>query len=146
MLLVFICVSYPASGVCDVIPSPSGQEFFFANSSDSAETDTDPFQMIPVGIGPIATGGDSLTITVSLDQFAIPVDIYLGFLLPESTGILLVNRDGFLQNIDEGLVPWLSNVAEPVNRTLFENIPTSSLPVGEYNVSLLSGLLLSKIR
>ena len=137
MLLVFICVSYPASGVCDVIPSPSGQEFFLANSSDSAETDTDPSQMIPVGIGPIATGGDSLTITVSLDQFAIPVDIYLGFLLPESTGILLVNRDGFLQNIDEGLVPWLSNVAEPVNRTLFENIPTSSLPVGEYNVYLM---------
>ncbi len=138
MLLLFICVSYPASGVCDVIPSPSGQEFFFTDSSVSAETNIAPSQMIPVGIGPIATGGNSLTISVSLDQFANPVDIYLGFLLPDpSTGILLVNRDGFLQNIDEGLVPWLSNVDEPVNRILFENIPTSSLAVGEYNVYLM---------
>jgi len=138
MLMLFLCVSYPAPGLSDVIPSPSGQAFFFTNSSDSAETGTDPSQIIPVGIGPIATGGNTLTLSVSLEQFASPVDIYLGILLPDpSTGILLVNREGLLQNISEGLVPWSSNVAEAVNKTLFENIPTSGLPVGGYSVYLM---------
>ena len=138
MLMLFLYISSPAPGLCDVIPSPSGQEFFFTNSSDSPETGADPSQLMPVGIGPIATGGNTLTLSVLLDQFAGPVDIYLGFLLPDpAAGIFLVNREGSLQNISEGLVPWSSNVAEPVNRTLFQNIPTSSLPAGEYNVYLM---------
>lgn len=138
VLTLSLCLFCTTWSFADVIPTPSGQKWIFFVSSDTPENGIDPSRIIPLGIGPIATGGNTLTLSVSLERFANPVDIYLGFVLPYSNSIKILTPEGSLQDISEGVVPWSSNVSQPVTRTLFQNLSTSSLPAGNYALYLLA--------
>ncbi len=133
--LSLLCV---ALSFAEEIPAPSGANSIYFPSSDVPSASATPSDAIPIGTGPIATGGSSLTLSVSLEAFAEAVDLYIGFLLPNSSSISILNESGGLQDLSEGLIPWSGNVNQATSRTLFENISTSSLPTGTYRMYLLA--------
>lgn len=137
-VLTLYFLFFPVAAHADGIPAPSGQKTIIFASSDAPLTDIDPSQAAPFGVGPMATGGNSLTLSVSLYAFAQPVDIYVGILIPGSDSITILNDRGGLQSLSEGLVPWRSSVQEALSETLFQNIPASGIPTGTYQLYLLT--------
>jgi len=138
VLALHLFLFFPVAAHAGGIPAPSGQKTIDFAASDVPFTDADPTRAAPFGIGPVAKGGNSLTLSVSLGAFAQPVDIYLGILAPGSNSITIVNHRGGLQSLSEGLVPWRNNVHEPVSETLFQNVPTSGISTGTYQLYLLT--------
>ena len=138
ILILYLFFMLPVAVHADGIPAPSGQNTIFYAASDAPATDADPSKAAPFGVGPIATGGTSLTLSTSLEAFAEPVDIYVGIVIPGSDSITIVNDKGGLQSLSEGLVPWSKNVSQPLSQTLFSNIPGSAIPTGTYQLYLLT--------
>ena len=86
-----------------------------------------PLQAMPVGIGSVAQGGNTLNISVHAD-FNGPVDIYLGLHNPlVSPDIFLLRPDYSLQALSAGFVPWKTNTTGSVNESLFGDIPALAL-------------------
>ncbi len=138
ILTLYLSLFFPVAAHADGIPAPSGQKTIVFASADVPYTHIDPSQAAPFGVGPLATGGDSLTLAVSLYAFAQPVDIYVGIIIPGSDSITILNDRGGLQSLSEGLVPWRSSVQEALSETLFQNIPGSGIPTGTYQLYLLT--------
>jgi hypothetical protein len=138
ILILHLFLFLPVAAHADGIPAPSGQQTIVFATSDAPLSDADPLQAAPVGIGPMATGGTFMTLSVSLEEFAQPVDIYVGLLIPGSDSITIVNDRGEPQSLSEGLVPWRRNVNQPVSQTLFQNVPASGIPTGTYPLYLLT--------
>ncbi|MEA3333898.1 MAG: hypothetical protein U9Q58_09900 [Pseudomonadota bacterium] len=62
----------------------------------------------------------------------------MGFALPYSNTIFLVDDNDELHDIGEGLIPWASDVREPFEKTLFSGISKTELPAGNYQAYLLA--------
>ncbi len=136
-VLFFLCGAAPSLG--DAMADPSGGSLFYVRASASPETSGGPPEITPVGVGPIATGGNEMTLSVMLDPFENPVNLYLAIMLLDPYyAIYLVNSQGELKDVNEGLVPWRSNSNESMDETIFENIPTSGLPACDYRVYLIA--------
>jgi hypothetical protein len=93
---------------------------------------------MPIGIGPLASGGGVLRLEIRLTSFADPVDLYLGILIPDQApfSLCMLKPELIFQNHQEGIIPWKTNVTGPVSETLFEEIPVTSLPASKYYVYL----------
>jgi hypothetical protein len=137
---------------CFFIPLPTTEEFW------SYAPIVEPiFSYIlafvkPVGVGPIAEGGDIVRIRVGLNRFAGPVDVnymfvlstspnVINFLQPDGTNFLSYTTNQFLTALDTGvpmtgLQPWKENVIGPIDEVLF-NEPATNYPSGTYTVFLL---------
>jgi plastocyanin len=136
----------------DTIPLPEDR---LSQSYDPIEAPIlsfDPFNALPVGVGPLATGGDLLRVQVGLEQFAGPVDMYGAFTVstkPNSINVL--NPDGntftpftfadilnavLTGTLPEGVQPWKAGVSEKTDETLFQ-IALSKIPPGTYTIYLL---------
>ncbi|TNF55403.1 hypothetical protein EP227_02660 [bacterium] len=112
----------------------------------------DHLQVKPVSLGPLATGGDTLSIRIGLNQFAAPVDIYGAYRVSTNPGQVKVLRpNGTSFNAftvtqilnalstgvrPQGAEPWKSGVTGPIDEQLF-NIATANLPPGSYTAYLL---------
>lgn len=106
----------------------------------------------PVAVGPVAVGGNVLTLQVGLNQFSGPVDIYGAFIVntnptivnvlkPGATGFTSFTLNQILAAISLGIppagtIPWMTNVTGPISQTLF-NTAISNVPSGAYSVYLL---------
>ena len=123
--------------VCMSIPTDC--QSFTYSSATSPVLSADPSQAKPMGLGPVAEGGGTLSITVQTCQFSGPVDIYFGLYSPEidPDNIYLLTSGGAFQKLSEGLAPWKANITGPINESLFGDIQTSSLPKGTYYLYLL---------
>jgi plastocyanin len=139
--------------LAQVIPSPSGQQFFFFTALAGPALSADPFQARPVGLGPVASGGAMLTVTIGLEQFAQPVDIYAAFIqsADPSAVVNVVPGPAFqtfsLMEIfgafasgqpPAGAVPLMMDVSTPVNMVLFADVPVSMITPGRYDVFLVA--------
>ncbi|MEJ2696118.1 MAG: plastocyanin/azurin family copper-binding protein [Candidatus Sulfobium sp.] len=116
------------------IPLPQTAQTFTYSAVALPSLSTSPAEAQPIGIGDVATGGANLAISVALDQFEGPVDIY--FLLYNQSidpvNIYQLTSSGQLQTLAAGLAPWIPSSPGPINQTLFGTIPLSSLPPGTY--------------
>jgi hypothetical protein len=103
---------------------------------------------MPIGVGSVASGGDTISVQVGLGQFSGPVDIYFAYYAPSvdpQNIIILTSNYTFiplsvLDPLHEGLTPWKINASSGVNESLASalgNIPISSLPPGTYTAYLL---------
>jgi hypothetical protein len=99
------------SMAANLIPAPSGQQIFTYEPADVSIASIDPASAKPVSVGLIAVGGDTLSIHVSVGQFANPVNIYLTAYAPSE--YLVVNRwmsspphRIIISNRFDKLVPW----------------------------------------
>jgi hypothetical protein len=121
------------------IPLPTNCQSYTYSSATSPVLSEDPSQAKPIGLGTVATGRGTLSITVNTYQFSDPVDIYFGLYSPEidPDNIYLLTSGGAFQKLSEGLAPWKANITGPVDESLFGDIQTSSLPIGTYYLYLL---------
>lgn len=128
-----------------LMPAPAGQEIFSYAPTVSPVVDGTASHAKPVGLGYIAKGGDTLTLKISLPEFATPVDIYFGYYAPSTDRnniYVLTSSNSFvrisvLDPLNERLLSWKSNISSPVNESPLGNISISSLPPGTYTAYLL---------
>ena len=120
------------------IPIPTNGQSFTYSSATSPVLSEDPSQAKPIGLGTVAAGGGTLSITVETYQFSDPVDVYFGLYSSEidPDNIYLLTSGGTFQKLSEGVAPWKANITGPIDESLFGDIQTASLPIGTYYLYL----------
>lgn len=118
---------------------PDGQQMFpFYNPIASPIKSADPSQAMPIGVGSVAVGGDTVSIQVGLGQFSEPVDIYFGIYSPliDSANIYILTPEDTLQPISAEFTPWISATSGNINESVFGDLSTSALPSVTYELYL----------
>lgn len=118
-----------------IIQAPAGQQSFTYSSVESAAKSTLAIRSKPVGVGPVASGGQTVRLEVSIGKFSSPVDVYLALYVPsiDPANIYLIRSDSLIQPLSNGFVKFKENTTS-VNKRLLGDIPISSLPSGNYTV------------
>ena len=109
------------------------QAFEYAPVADPVMS-VNPSSAHPFASGNIVGGG--VDMDVALPGFSGPVDIYLGFKMPEelSPEIWIIMPDLNVQTASQGVVPWKIGVTGPVYDGLYPEFPISWLPAGRYDL------------
>ncbi|MBW1720414.1 MAG: hypothetical protein JRJ43_12825, partial [Deltaproteobacteria bacterium] len=115
-------------------PDPElSRPFAVGNLAGHPEASPDPELSRPFAVGNLA--GGFLDLQAGFPAFSGPVDIYLGIYAPAiSPDLYLLTPDNELQSVTQGLARWRTNTGEPVEESLFGEIPTSELPAGTYTL------------
>jgi hypothetical protein len=118
---------------------PMSQQMFTYGATTAPLTSSVVTTAMPIGVGSVAMGGNTLDIQVDTSQFAGPVDMYFAIFAPsvDPFNIYTLHPDGSLQPASSGIEPWISGVTS-VNQTMFGNIPTSALAKGTYTLGLMA--------
>lgn len=155
-IYLFVSATFinPAIGA---MPLPSGPHVFEYAPVVSPELSQDPAAAKPVGVGPIAQGGNTLSLAIGLSAFEGPVDVYFIIYAPFSAVPIVVSnaappspnvyndplRSFYVMHPDKtfeslllGLVPFQKNVTSALDETVFGNVPTFFLAQSSYNLYL----------
>ena len=94
------------NALTSVLPVPETQMAFTNQAIATPVLSTDPAQAQPIGVGDIAAGGPILNISVAIDQFAAPVDIYFLLFFPafDPVNIYQFTAAGLIQPVSAGNV------------------------------------------
>lgn len=152
LFLIIPSVTCPIIINAQTIALPSVRQSWTHAPVVLPELDEDPSKAKPVSIGHLATGGDTLSIRIGLNQFASPVDIYGAYRVSTNPGQVRVLRpNGTSFNAftvtqilnalstgvrPQGAEPWKTGVTGPIDEQLF-NIAAANLPPGSYTAYLL---------
>lgn len=136
VLLLGLCWNAQAQ----VMPVPAAQQSFDYPPVADPEVAADPAAARPIGVGPVAAGGDTIRLRGSLAAFSAPVDLYVGIMASaiDPKHLYLVTPDGQLTVFGTELVAWKSGVAHAVDQFLFGEISVSALPPGQYHCYLMA--------
>ncbi len=130
----------PATG--SGMPMPTGPEVFPYDPLATPAPSSDPSQAMPMGLGSVATGGNTLTLHITA-SFESPVNIFVTMYTPSTSGFTPYNiktlggggvfrpamtGDGGMQ-----LRKWKTGVTS-VDQTIINNVPLSQLKRGLYYV------------
>ncbi len=118
---------------------PTGQQMFEYGPVTAPVTGTDTSTAMPIGVGAVAMGGDTITAHIAVGQFSNPMDMYLTVYAPavDPFNVLLMRQDGSFQPLSAGFEPWMTGITS-IDQTPINNMPTSSLPKGTYTVGLMA--------
>ncbi|HAM51704.1 MAG TPA: hypothetical protein DCP92_13855 [Nitrospiraceae bacterium] len=96
-----------------MMPVPAGRQFFVIPPVVAPVINAVPAQAVPIGIGPLAAGGNQVAILEGLGQFPAPVDIYFAISAQaiDAVNTCILTPTGFQTVAQAGLVPWLSNTS-----------------------------------
>jgi hypothetical protein len=122
-----------------VMQMPMAQQMFDYGPTTAPVMGTDISTTMPLGIGPVAMGGNIITVHAAIGQFSNPMDMYLTVYAPavDPFNIYLMHPDGTLRPVSMGIEPWMAGVTS-VDQTPVTNMPTSSLAKGTYTVGLMA--------
>lgn len=139
-LTLLILSLWSTVGFSQVMPSPDRQNYYPYTPIDEPLLSDQPSSAKPMGVGPVATGGQQLRLHISLYGFSAPVDIYFGLYAPNiSPSIWILQPDGeSLKPAETDFNPWKSSVTGAVDQYLFGEIPVELLPAGRYTFYLLA--------
>lgn len=118
---------------------PNGQQLFPPYGPIiSPVISADPSQAKPIGVGPVAVGGDTVSIEVGLGRFSGPVDVYFGIYAPliDPVNTYILTPENTLQPISMVFTPWLTATYGNINEPLFGDIYTSDLQPVTYELYL----------
>ena len=134
-----IAATFGVATSSSTIPLPSAPNVFSFPAIVSPVLSTNAAQATPLGVGDVAAGGGTLSLQMALDQFAGPADIYFLIYIPslDPNNIYQLTSSGTLQPLSKGLAPLHPYVTRPVSESIFGNIPTSTLPHGQYLFAVL---------
>lgn len=120
------------------IPLPTTANSFSYTAVENPVLSDNPALAEPIGVGPIASGGNNLDVRVSTNSFAGVVDMYLLLYVPvfDPVNIYQLTPSGEFKTFSQGLFPWKTNVAAAVDADVFGIIPKSSLLNGIYTFGL----------
>jgi hypothetical protein len=103
---------------------------------------TDPAKAMPIGVGAVAAGGDTIDLEASFGQFDGPVDVYLTLYMPSGQG---ANQTFTAYNFDASsntfelatgqAGPWKSGVID-LDENIWDSVPVSEFAPGTYMVTL----------
>jgi hypothetical protein len=126
----------PGWHLSSFIPTPIVPANILLPLSNSAVIDSDPQKAVPIGVGPFASGGDTLKLQVKLGAFVDSVDLYFAVFIPDldPLNLWILKPDLSFQTQQDGIVPWKANVTGSTYETLFGEIPVSALPSSKYYV------------
>jgi predicted outer membrane repeat protein len=118
-----------------LMQEPNSQRTFISPPTSSPVISGNPVQTVPIAVGSVAVGGDTLSLKAAFPQCTGPVDIYLAVSSPELDpyNLYMILPDLSLQPLSSvGLVPWKANTLGPINASLYGDLPVSALPGGTY--------------
>ncbi len=107
----------------------------------------------PFGIGPIAEGGNLMSLQVGLGKFVRPMDLYLAYSLPvEADRVYFMKPDYSVQSysmaevaasiaagrMPQGIEPWKKSSTGLINEIIINNVPISQVNAGAYAYYLLA--------
>jgi mono/diheme cytochrome c family protein len=128
---------------------PTGQIYVSYPASSSPSMDADPMLARPVGVGAVASGGDTLTVNLNFAQFSGGADIYLAYgISADPANIYIMKPDYSLQAVSlqeiilalatgvppAGIEPWRSNTTGPVDEVILDNILIDNIATGTYSL------------
>ncbi len=105
----------------NAMPMPSGQDVLATAPAVSPVTSIVPASANPLGFGPVASGGSTLSLSAGLSGLTAPVDLYVG--IGVGPLIYLFAADNSLHPLADGLTKWRANTTGGLN-----NVPV--LPPG----------------
>jgi predicted secreted hydrolase len=116
-----------------MLPVPQDQATFSYFPVVSPVMGATPSETKPIGIGPYAEGGRTLSVQISLSDFSGNVDVFFGLYAPaiSADAFYFLDGEGKLRPLSEGLVAWKSGAAT-IDAEPFGLIDTSGLPEGTY--------------
>ncbi|MDA8105255.1 MAG: hypothetical protein M0Z71_07700 [Nitrospiraceae bacterium] len=118
---------------------PTGHQMFEYGPTTAPVVGSDVSTTMPLGVGPVAMGGNTITVHAAVGQFSSPMDMYLTVYAPavDPFKIYLMRPDGALRPASMGFEPWMTGVTS-VDQTPVTNMPTSALPKGTYTIGLMA--------
>jgi hypothetical protein len=121
------------------MPMPTAQETFQYGPTTTPVMGTDISTAMPIGVGPVAMGGDMITVHAAIGEFSNPMDMYLAVYAPavDPFNIYLMHPDGTLRPVSAGVEPLMAGVTA-IDQTPITNMPTSALAKGTYTVGLMA--------
>ncbi|MBI2440601.1 MAG: hypothetical protein HYV35_04435 [Lentisphaerae bacterium] len=132
-LHLVVWLAYPQSN--PIMDIPMGQTTFAYTPVVTPSRSAIPADARPVGLGPVATNGNELAISISLYQFMTPVDMYFGYSAADDPATIHILRpDGALQPMAEGLIPFQASVLDPVAVSFGGGIPIAAIRPGTYTL------------
>jgi hypothetical protein len=122
------------SNFTEPIPVPKQGQVILCEPSETPILGPDPQQAVPIGIGPVAIGSDTLRLHLGLNSFAAPMEIYFGIFMYklDQANLYVLTPDLTFRPQSMGIVPWKTNVTDSIDDNLFGDIPISSLPLSTY--------------
>jgi hypothetical protein len=123
------------------MPLPAAQEVFPYDPIADPVTSSDPGNAMPIGLGAVAAGGDTLTLHITAN-FQSPVDIYVSMYTPSPVGFMPLNlktlnaAGKFVSPMSTGLLKikkWQTAVTS-VDQTILNAVPLSQLKKGLYYI------------
>jgi hypothetical protein len=139
MIAFVVLKMFIISGIAlaQTIPVPDSEQSWNYLPIDSPKRDTVRSAAMPIGVGSVASGGNTIEIHISLGQFSGPVDIIFGIYAPAIgfDSIYILKSDDTFQPLSMGIEPWKTNVVD-INERLFGDIATSEVPPGKYDLYL----------
>jgi predicted secreted hydrolase len=136
-LVFFLAVFLGIRAAYAAMPAPAGNQVYSYPPTGDPLVSPEPSEARPMGVGPIAVGGNVLDFAVDLGPFQAPVDIYLALYAPAlgSSSFYLLTGQNRLQPLSSGFEPWKSGVQQ-VSEMPFGNLSFSQLPSGRYTFYL----------
>lgn len=137
----------------NAVPMPLGKETFLYPPTALPTGGIVPSATRPVGVGSVATGGDTFNLAVVLGNFSGPADIYGAFVLsgdPATVNVLnpdLTFTQLTVAEVDQalatgirppGVQPWKASFTGPLNENPLGSLTTSALVPGTYRLYLLA--------
>lgn len=127
----------PGTQMPGIMPMPTHQEMFNYGPVTDPVMGTTMQEMMPIGVGPVAMGGDMLTIHAAMSQFEGPVDMYMAIYAPsvDPFNVYLIHQNGDIQPTSMGIAPWKENITAVDE--IIANIPVSMIPPGNYMLGMM---------
>jgi len=138
-----------ASGVASsaaTLPIPNAQQSWTYPPQVLPAPSSDPSVSAPLGVGPVAVNGDTVSVCLDSGQFSEAVAVYLGVYAPsiDFSNIYVVDSDYLLRAlpldtlspVSPVIAQWKNDVTA-VNECIFGDIPVSSLPDGIHYLFLM---------
>ncbi|HWR90407.1 MAG TPA: hypothetical protein VN260_09110 [Dissulfurispiraceae bacterium] len=119
-----------------LMPVPERPRIVEQRSSVFTYKSREPSRARPLGVGPIASGGDTVNLSVALHGFSAPVDVYFAVSVPWDSNIFLVGPDYRALPVTQRPIPWKTGVTEKIEEGITGDIRAGTLPSGRYNLYL----------
>jgi hypothetical protein len=132
------CTFVPPPPPIGTIPLPVGEHIFTYAAVPYPVVSMNPAKAKPIGVGPVATGGDTLNVNVNVGPFAGTVNISLTEYAPSYGTRIIFSMDstGHLRRASaEDIAAWKADVTK-VHQHAFGPIAVSKLKKGFYTLTL----------
>jgi hypothetical protein len=143
-LLVFAASAHAMMGSTGTMGTymmqmPTGQQMYEYGAVTSPIAGSDVSTAMPLGVGAVATGGNTITVQAAVGQFSGPMDMYITAYAPgiDPFNIYVMHQDGSFWPVSAGFEPYMTGVTS-INQTPITNMATSSLPKGTYTLGLMA--------